>query len=328
MKVHLAKSEDMCGSSDAERRLRTLQLERESWLQQLYELSTQQHTLTASAANADVVIILTMNASTDPLVAKYAEKCFAVDEGDKPEGLLHGIYAAYTRQMPMAWAGRFRTGSYGMYPRTFVNPVVEASAGDAWRGSKRWLASFVGRNSHPCRPHLMAQPVSRDEILLRDSSDFDLFNGVADKRHAQEQFTAILRESKFALCPRGHGASSIRLFEAMQLGVAPVILSDDWILPQGPLWREFALILPERTADIQAALKRHESRYQEMGRRAREAWEQFFAPECYFDYLVAQCVDIGRTQILPERLIRRATPLLRRNNPIDWMLMKAHRLRI
>ncbi len=36
--------------------------------------------------------------------------------------------------------------------------------------------------------------------------------------------------------PRGIGASSVRIFEAMRAGRAPVIISDDWIVPPVGDW--------------------------------------------------------------------------------------------
>ena len=58
----------------------------------------------------------------------------------------------------------------------------------------------------------------------------------------------VLSSSKFAICPRGYGTGSIRLLEALKAGVAPVVISDEWIPPGDPLWQEFCLTLPE--ADI------------------------------------------------------------------------------
>lgn len=93
----------------------------------------------------------------------------------------------------------------------------------------------------------------------------------------------------------------MRLFEAMQMGVAPVIISDGWILPNGPAWGEFAIVLPEDTDELEALLIAREPYYEEMGRKARAAWERFFAVDSYFDYLVDQAIDIRRTQWGPER---------------------------
>ena len=38
-------------------------------------------------------------------------------------------------------------------------------------------------------------------------------------------------KSQFILAPRGHNLYSMRAFEAMSMGVIPIIISDDWVLP-------------------------------------------------------------------------------------------------
>jgi hypothetical protein len=64
----------------------------------------------------------------------------------------------------------------------------------------------------------------------------------------------------------------------MQLGRVPVVLSDEWVPPQGPPWGDFAIRLAEsRLDEIPAVLRRHEHRAQEMGAAARRAWEEWCA---------------------------------------------------
>ena len=48
------------------------------------------------------------------------------------------------------------------------------------------------------------------------------------------------------LCPRGEGTSSIRLFESLRMGRPPVIISDQWVPPEGPAWDTFSVRIPER----------------------------------------------------------------------------------
>lgn len=60
-----------------------------------------------------------------------------------------------------------------------------------------------------------------------------------------------LERSEFALCPRGTGVSSIRLFEAMSMGCIPVIIADDYDQPLRMTinWNEFAIFIPECSID-------------------------------------------------------------------------------
>ena len=85
--------------------------------------------------------------------------------------------------------------------------------------------------------------------------------------------------SKFVLCPRGLGTSSNRLYEVMQLGRVPVILSDDWDEPGGIPWATFSIRVSEsRVAQLRAILERHAPVAAEMGARALSAWHEFCEP--------------------------------------------------
>lgn len=82
-------------------------------------------------------------------------------------------------------------------------------------GQRRFLASFVGNlNTHTPRPEMG-----------------ELLTGRADchVEHAWKgpgYFVGAMLDSYVALCPRGYGAQSFRFYEAMQLGVAPLYISD------------------------------------------------------------------------------------------------------
>jgi len=66
----------------------------------------------------------------------------------------------------------------------------------------------------------------------------------------------------------------------MELGRVPVILSDSWVPPAGPLWSRFSLSIPEESIDdIPAFIEAHLHRAEEMGKLARTEWEQWFSPE-------------------------------------------------
>ena len=49
------------------------------------------------------------------------------------------------------------------------------------------------------------------------------------------------------ICPRGWGSSSIRLFEVMEMGRVPVIISDAWV-NEAPKWADFSVRVSE--ADV------------------------------------------------------------------------------
>lgn len=89
-----------------------------------------------------------------------------------------------------------------------------------FRPKRRYLASFVGRlDTHTIRKRMHRELKDRSDILLKDGNE------------GQDYFTKTLLESYVALCPRGHGGGSFRFFEAMQLGVTPMLIGDIDVRP-------------------------------------------------------------------------------------------------
>jgi hypothetical protein len=83
------------------------------------------------------------------------------------------------------------------------------------RVTKKWLACFLGH-------------MQTDGIRTRMG---EALAGRADCRiehanHGPDEFARAIQESYIALAPRGQGAQSFRFYEAMQLGVVPLYLSD------------------------------------------------------------------------------------------------------
>jgi hypothetical protein len=90
-----------------------------------------------------------------------------------------------------------------------------------------------------------------------------------------------MRRSEFALCPRGYGATSYRMYEAMQFGAIPVYISDKFWIPfeKDVNWYEFCVIVPESRIDemdfILSAIS--ESQKQSMREKMKEAYKEHFA---------------------------------------------------
>lgn len=84
-----------------------------------------------------------------------------------------------------------------------------------FRPRRKYLASFVGRlATHPTRLRMADAVRSRDDVLLVDGD------------HGPRFFVRACLASDLVLAPRGSGGSSFRFFEAMQLGVPPILLGD------------------------------------------------------------------------------------------------------
>lgn len=61
----------------------------------------------------------------------------------------------------------------------------------------------------------------------------------------RDRFRWLMERSVFALCPRGYGRTSFRLYEAMDFGAVPVYIYDDPWLPYSELdWSKLAICCP------------------------------------------------------------------------------------
>lgn len=107
---------------------------------------------------------------------------------------------------------------------------------------KEILASFVGSNTHRIRMKLFEQYKNSKTIIVNmkgwtpSVSNDDFLT-----------FINLTKNSTFCICPRGYGLNSFRLYEAMQLGAIPVIVTDELYLPwvDELNWNEFAVIVHE-----------------------------------------------------------------------------------
>jgi hypothetical protein len=58
----------------------------------------------------------------------------------------------------------------------------------------------------------------------------------AELQRARTRYAEVIARSKFVLCPRGHGPSSFRLYEALAAGRVPVVISNNWLAPPRIDW--------------------------------------------------------------------------------------------
>jgi hypothetical protein len=216
-----------------------------------------------------------------PLYRDFKHKCAVHSGKDFPRLLLPGVYPS----IPERWARWLQC--YGGPYLAPQNPYLEN--GHGWDGEVTSLAGFLGAcerkrvrvNLKKLKKHALMTDWTK--ITVTDSTkEFvgSLRSGnLSHHLELKRIFVRQLLSSKFALCPRGTGPSSFRIFEAMQLGRAPVIIADDWTPPLGPDWPCFSIRIPERQMhEIPKVLGEREADWQIMGQRARKAWAEWCAP--------------------------------------------------
>ena len=277
------------------------------------------HQLAANADEAELVLLCGPFARhperllEHPLLERFPSKCAVYTEDDFFSPLSPGVYTS-PRRGPSSLAGRVRSQAFATSYGPHANAEVLAAgrrAGAAPRPQPRLLCSFEGTLSSRLRRRLLSLAVDPAEVLLADTagaySHFD--HGRPGREVGQRRYVETMLASRFVLCPRGVGTGTLRLFEAMSLGVAPVLLSDRYVLPRGPAWDDFLLRIPERRVGSVVAILRSEAGSdEERGRRARQEWQAWFSPEVIFDRLVDAAAEARAAAAPLAPLFRLAVP--------------------
>jgi Exostosin family len=264
----------------------------------------RKHSLTDDPSAADLILFVELYGAgayfqlvrRHPFVKTFREKCFLFCSNDFVVPFLPGIYASIERR----WSSE-RTRS-GFYLAVSENEFVDFTPPHE---KLPYLYSFLGTVETALVRRNLAM-LSHPRSFFQDTStDYrDVLGGKLDAAAMREywrRYGEICKASKFILCPRGMGTSSVRLFDTMRMGRVPVILSDQWVEPQGPCWEKFSLRVPEAdVARIPALLEQREVAAVEMGLLARAQWEQWFSETVCFHRVVAWCLDIKRQRRIPE----------------------------
>jgi len=138
------------------------------------------------------------------------------------------------------------------------------------------LLSFVGSVTHPIRQKCIES--------LRNESDVELAFSNWSNRVPEDNFKYFINKtlsSKFCLAPRGYGASSFRMYEAMQLGSIPVYVTDKVYTPFTDIldWNDFAVIIEEKDISNihEILLSYDEDRIVMMQKNLKEVWNKYFS---------------------------------------------------
>jgi hypothetical protein len=266
------------------------------------------HRLTEDPEGADVILFVELygggfhfeRVRAHPLVKKHREKCFLFCSNAFVIPFLPGIYASIEKR----WSSG-RTNS-GFYLGTLKNEFTTYTAPT---DDLPYLFSFMGSTANaPVRRRLAtlfhprsffqntAEEYSR--LLHREMRE-------RERRDYHRRYSELGKATKFLLCPRGLGASTMRLFETMRMGRVPVILSDAWVEPPGPGWNEFSIRVRERDFwKVPQILEERERDSVAMGELAHREWKQWFSEEAAFHRIVESCLEMKSQRRIPESLAR------------------------
>ena len=216
-----------------------------------------------------------------PIFKKYRNKCYLYHDHDKHISLIPTI-------SPSICISNFNRKMH--YPYHYLeqisnNPYIEYVNDKIHK--KKFLFSFIGATR--------TYPVVRDKIIekfkghdnindTKGSNSWDLNEDERDKYF--KKYAQILLQSKFILCPRGIGPSTYRQYESMKLGIAPVIISDEWVPSERIDWENCSIRIKEKdVGQIENILKSREDEAKVLGINARKTFEKYMSFENQFHFL-------------------------------------------
>jgi hypothetical protein len=247
--------------------------------------------LTPDPAEADLILFAETYDGLDPyffevvrhpVFRRFPAKCVLYHINDTAHTLCRTISPSVESTHPNARSRR----SFSYVIRVHENTARSSVPAPPHPG--KYLFSFIGDPAtHPVRQELLK--LQHPESILRAASGISAMGMDAAEREAfHRRFIEDTLDSLFVLCPRGMGASSMRLFETMELGRAPVIIADSWLRVADVPWHEFALFVKEKdVTQIPSLLKTHRDQAVAMGLRARAVWEQHFSPAHVLESLIS-----------------------------------------
>jgi hypothetical protein len=207
-----------------------------------------------------------------------------------------GVFTAAREGCPPEIAGGFYLHPDECMPGR-VGSMIEASRDRV----PDLLWSFVGdvRTAPAVRGALIGlnDPRSRTR-----ASSADVGLPPDERVRRQAQYADTLTRSLFGVCPSGFSPTSHRLFETMRAGRAPVVISDAWRPPPLVDWDSCLIRIRENDVDnLPQILREHEPEAAELGRRAREIWEERFSPQGMVHQLVESCLMLDDHRPPPSR---------------------------
>jgi Exostosin family len=257
--------------------------------------AVREHGVAAVAERSDAILFVDLHRHRSdpflrglrkhPLVRAHRDKIFVYDERDQPFFTFPGIYVSGTPR----WAARYGSMVGGPYASQGASPAVETEPD--------LLFSFVGSRTHPLRDVVLTTRHPRG--LIEDTTGVDFFaagdDSNARRAAARASYREALARSKFVLCPRGYGSSSIRLYETLRAGRVPVVISDEWLPPPRLPWREFIVRVEERQApEVPRLLERLEERWLELVAAATRVQASELGPDRLWNHYASSIAELSR----------------------------------
>ena len=248
-----------------------------------------------SAAEADIVLIderyefrtwrYTDQLTSCDFLRQYASRILVINHDDLARVFFPGLYVSLEKTNPSL---------IHALPIPYKRDLWQTPVPEAFKFDPDKLFTFRGTyHSHPIRKKL-GQTLS--SISEGDCEQYSKAFQSHDEGD-QEQYIRDILQARFSLCPRGFSPSTYRVYESMQLGRCPVIISDDWIPPPGPRWDAFAIFVKEADIGSLPEILSHKAEQSKMlGKLAHEAWQEHFSWPARWTYFLEQVVRAHQTK--------------------------------
>lgn len=183
-----------------------------------------------------------------------------------------GILSALNNSLIFAASGNF-SSPMGINSNYVPIPLLSESRKTKKNNKYKYRASFVGNlSTHPIRLKMYKCMNSLNEYYINES-----FRFLRSYRYA-----SVLKKSLFALSPRGYGPASFRMYEAIDMEIIPIYISDEFWLPYSDEinWEKICILIkPENIKDINDILthKINSGEYIEMQKNLKRLKEKYFS---------------------------------------------------
>jgi hypothetical protein len=173
----------------------------------------------------------------------------------------------------------FSSGSIGDY----CIPLVSDDR-DIDSCQKDLLASFMGNiKVHKIREEMADALEGHKDVKIVNTNQKGGIRSVG-------KYNKLMCRSKFALCPRGFGVTSWRLYESIQMGVVPVYIYDKkWLAFEDQLdWSEFCVLIERKdVGDTYNILKEiSENKYLHMCHKLKEVYSNYMSMESVYKKVI------------------------------------------
>ncbi len=121
-------------------------------------------------------------------------------------------------------------------------PLVQVIEPNAVKDVK---VSFIGQISHVTRSYIK-QLRGLDSFFVQINSGFFPTLPINELQTATAVYKDILGRSRYSLCPRGYEPGSIRFWESLHAGAIPILLADNYRLPEIFDWNTCVIRVAEK----------------------------------------------------------------------------------